>query len=345
MMKKNIITTITVLLFAASPLALRGQSLFPDLGGQRAGISGFQFLKIPTTAQTAALAEAGMTTISDASSIYINPALAVDVKRADASFSYASWFAQLRHLSSTAVLKLSPNDALGVGVIALTTSPIDYTTEFDQNTGQTFNYGDFLTSLTYSKRLTAEFSFGVTAKYIRQTLASVYVNAYLVDVGLCYKVPVEKINLRLAALLQNFGNSSIPQGVGSNYRISLNDGNFVALPNTVTAFEKIDPPTFFRLAISLDALSNATNRLTTFLQLNHPNDNTETLTFAGEYAWREVFFLRAGYQLGKDEKNFPDVGFGVQQSIGFAKMRVDYAFVNFATLGGTHRITVGLGGF
>jgi hypothetical protein len=327
------------------PTLVAAQSLFPDLGGQRAGISGFQFLKIPTTARSAALAEAGMTTIADASSIYINPALTVDARKADVAFSYSSWFAQLRHLSASGVIKFSEDNALGVGIIALNTPPIDYTTELDQNTGQTFNYGDFLMSLTYGRRLTSQFSFGITGKYIRQTLASLFVNAYLFDVGLCYKVQVEKINLRIGALVQNFGNSSTPQGTATNFRLVQQGGNAVVQSNVQTSFDKIDPPTFFRLAVSLDPISTASHRLTVLSQLNHPNDNTETLTLATEYGWKELLFLRAGYQFGKDDRTMPDIGFGLQYGTGYALMRIDYAFVNFATLGGTHRITIGVGGF
>jgi hypothetical protein len=48
--------------------------LVPNLGGQRAGISAFQFLKIGVGARGVAMGEAFVAVVNDASALYWNPA-------------------------------------------------------------------------------------------------------------------------------------------------------------------------------------------------------------------------------------------------------------------------------
>ncbi len=319
-------------------LGVKAQSLFPNLGGQRTGISGLQFLKIPISAEQAALAGANITTASDASAMFINPATTVEVERNSLSFSYSPWFAELRHSSASLVYKPTSDWAVGAGFIALNTPNMPVTTELNPDgTGETFAYGDISASLSIARRLTTQFSFGVTASFVQQTIASLQFRTYLIDAGVCYKIPFA--GMRLAAVFQHFGGSARTTGRAEVVSPSLN-GTEIR-----DSFDDIDPPTFFRLAASIEPISTATQKLTVFTQLNHPNDNVETVSIALEYAWRDMLFLRTGYNTGREEQTFPDIGAGLRYNIGFATLRFDYAFVNFKTLGATHRLTLSLGGF
>lgn len=331
-MKMKLFLTLCFLVFAALPA--QAQGLFPDLGGQRTGISGFQFLKIPVSARSAALAQTGITTIADATSIYSNPALAVDVMRNDVSFSYAAWLVELQHISASAVIRLTPRDAIGIGIMALRSPDMDVTTTTNPfGTGETFSYGDFLGALSYSRRMTEQFSFGVTGKLIRENIGAVSATAFAVDLGVCYKLDL--LGIRFAATVENFGGTATPSGSQPLFGL---DGS-----QTAEAFRGIEPPTYFRLGISLDPIKDGDNRLTTLAQLNHPNDNAEQIALGVEYAWRNLLYLRAGYNLGREEQNMPDLGLGLNYKSAFAAVKFDYAFVNFKTLGATHRITVSLG--
>ncbi len=329
---------LLLLLLVVGVISAKAQPLFPNLGGQRTGISGLQFLKIPISAEQAALAGANITTASDATTIFINPAMAVEVERNSLAFSYSPWFAELTHSSASLVYKLSTDWAIGAGFIALNTPNIPVTTELNPDgTGETFAYGDVAASLSLARRLTTQFSFGVTASFIQQTIASLRFRTYLIDAGVCYKIPFA--GMRFAAVFQHFGASAGARGRAEVVSPSLNG---TELRDT---FDDIDPPTLFRLAASIEPISTPTQKLTVFVQLNHPNDNVETVSIAVEYAWQQMLFLRAGYNTGREEQTFPDLGAGLRYNIGFALLRFDYAFVNFKTLGATHRLTLSLGGF
>lgn len=325
-------------LIALASLGAMGQPLFPNLGGQRTGISGLQFLKIPISAEQAALAGANITTASDASAMFINPAMAVEVERNSLSFSYAPWFAELAHSSASAVYKPTADWAFGLGFIALNAPPTPVTSELNPDgTGETFAYGDVAASLSVARRLTTQFSFGVTASFIQQTIASLRFRTYLIDAGVCYKIPFA--GMRLAAAFQHFGPSAKTKGKAEVVSPSLSGSEIR------DSFDDVDPPTLFRLALSVEPLATETQKITAFAQLNHPNDNVETLSLAIEYAWKNLLFLRAGYDTGRDEQTIPNLGAGLRYPIGFATLRFDYAFANFKTLGGTHRLTLSLGGF
>ena len=62
--------------------------LFPTLGGQRAGISTAQFLKIGVGARASALGDAFVAIANDASALYWNPAGLVQFKNDEIIFSH-----------------------------------------------------------------------------------------------------------------------------------------------------------------------------------------------------------------------------------------------------------------
>jgi hypothetical protein len=317
----------------SSSVSVSAQSLFPDLGGQRNGISGFQFLKIGVGARGEGIGEAAITTVDDATALYWNPALAVDVLRNEVSFTYGSWLVDMTHASANAVYHLTGRDALGFGIISLTSPQMERTTELSPDgTGDYFNYYDFAASLTYSRRMTEQFSFGLTARYIRESIAEIKLQTVLFDLGILYKVPFAGI--RFAATISNFGSQTTPSGMA-----------VVPGVGNVSSFSSVNPPTLFRLGFSLEPIHTSSGILTTSLVLNHPNDNSENLCVGAEYNWQNVLFLRIGYRFGVDEQNMPTLGAGLLYDARFGRFRFDYAFANFSTLGPTHRITVSVGNF
>ena len=129
----------------------------------------------------------------------------------------------------------------------------------------------------------------------------------------------------------NFGPNVAPEGV-------------VQLPRReeLRSFQEFSPPTLFRIGFAFEALQDDINRITTSLQLNHPNDNSENLALGVEYAWNEIMHLRCGYKLNVDEEGLT-AGIGVLAPVGGVTAGVDYAFAEFGRLGGVHRLTIRLG--
>ncbi len=304
------------------------QKLFPGLGAQRAGITVFPFLKIGVNPRAVAMGESFVAIADDASSLYWNPAGAVISPANEVMFSHSIWFADISHDFAGYVHHLTSSDAVGLSVTAISTADMERTTVTNpQGIGSYFSYQDLAVGLTYSRAMTDQFSFGITAKYVHETLAEVTMQTVLIDLGAYYFTGYA--NSRFAFVLTNFGGTTSPSGSPTVYGIG-----------KVTEFQEFSPPTMFRLSFAIEPFQNEEHRLTTSIQLNHPNDNAENLAFGAEYAWTETVFLRAGYKLNVEEQTSPSLGIGFRIPLDVSNVRFDYASANYGALGNTHRFSL-----
>ena len=313
--------------------------LIPNLGGQRAGISSFQFLKIGADARGSAMGEACIAVSNDIGAIFWNPAGLTGTNADQAMFSHAEWLVDLKHEFAAVSYHLDGSSVAGLSFISLHTDPMKVTTEYQPTgTGEYFNYGDIAVGATYARRMTEQFSFGATVKYVRETVAELHTDAMLIDLGTFYSMGIG--SSRFSVVMTNFGNNVKPQG-------SVKNGK----GTTVTDFQDFSPPTMFKLGYAFEPLQEEHHRITTSIQLNHPNDNSENVRFGAEYEYDNLLFLRAGVKraigeklLGKAISTIEDVSFGVGIKIplGVTTANVDYAFSNFNELGDVHRITIAL---
>ncbi len=304
--------------------------LMPLLGGQRAGISSLQFLKLGAGARAAAMGEAFVAIANDASALHYNPAGLVQFTDHQVHFSHSTWLVDLDHEFAGAVYHLSAADAVGISVSSLHTEDMEVTTETQPTgTGRYFSYGDVSVGLSYARALTAQFSFGATVRYVEETIDVLKTRALLVDLGTYYWTGLG--TTRFSVAVSNFGQNVSPEG-----DITTPDGR------TFSSFQDFSPPTIFRIGFAWDPIAEPEHRLTTAIQLNHPNDNSENLALGLEYGWSELVFARAGYKLNVDEESV-SAGAGVRAPLGFARVAADYAFVAFGRLGAVHKISLTIG--
>lgn len=299
------------------------------LGSQRSGTSSLQFLKIGAGARGTAMGETFIAVANDISALYWNPAGIMQFKQNGVHFSHNFWLVDLQHEFIGGVYRLGNDNAFGVSVIALHTPNIKRTTEFQpEGTGDYFKYGDLAIGLTYSRRLTSQFSFGVTFRYVEETLAELKMRGIMADIGTYYWTGLG--NSRFAVTITNFGPQVKPSG-----SVQL-VGN-----RTLSEFQSFPPPTAFRVGFAIDPIDNPKNKLTTSIQLNHPNDNAENFNLGAEYSYKDFLFLRGGYKFNVEQENYSG-GIGVKFPISIAKTSFDYSIVNFKDLGYTHRVSLNL---
>lgn len=303
--------------------------IFPTLGGQRAGISALQFLKIGAGARAVGMGEAFVAIANDVTALYYNPAGIVQLKMNGVHFSHTEWLVDIQHEFGAAVYQLSAHDAVGLALTSLHTDDMEITTETQsRGTGRYFRYGDFAIAATYSRQLTDQFSFGATIKYVEETIDVLKMRGVMIDLGTFYRTGLG--TTRFAVAVTNFGNQVSPDGT-----IETLNGK------TITSFQEFSPPTQFKIGFAFEPVEDELNRLTTSVQLNHPNDNSENVAFGVEYAWRKTFFARVGYKVNVDEENFT-TGVGVVVPVSFTSVSADYAFANFGRLSSVHRMSITL---
>ena len=304
--------------------------LFPVLGGQRAGISTAQFLKIGVGGRAAALGESFIAISDDASALYWNPAGLAQFKKNQVIFSHNIWVVDINHDFIGVVYHLDNDNSFGASLTALTMDDMPVTTEFSPfGTGEYFGYSDIAISLSYARRMTEQFSFGGTVKYIEETLDKLKMRGVMIDLGTYYRTGLG--STRFAVTVSNFGSELSP------------DGEVVLFgKRKQSEWQSFAPPTIFRIGFAFEPYESEEHRITTSIQLNHPNDNSENVVLGAEYAWRKMLFFRGGYKFNVDEQNY-SFGLGVNVPISIAEFTLDYAFANFQRLGSAHRISIILG--
>ncbi len=301
--------------------------IVPVLGAQRTGTSTAQFLKIAVGARAAAMGESFVAVANDASALYWNPAGITQFTGTEVILAHTNWLVDIQHEFAGVVYHLSADDAVGVSVTSVHTDDMQVTTELQpRGTGEYFSYGDLAVGLTYGRRMTNQFSFGATVRYVEETMASLKTRGVVLDFGTYYWTGLG--TSRFSAVVSNFGNQLGPTGTAPQVG-----------GGTVTAFQQYPPPTMFKFGFAVDPIKDESNILTTSIQLNHPNDNSENVGFGVEYGWMNSFFLRGGYKLNVEEQAL-SFGAGVAASLGIAHVAVDYAYASFTNLGPTHRISM-----
>ena len=157
---KRIINIIIVsIIFSTAAYA----QLIPQLGNQRAGTSSMQFLKIGIGGRATGMGESFIAVANDISALYWNPAGLMQFKEYGAHFSHSEWLVGLKHEFAGGIYRIGKNNVVGLSFTALHTDAMEKTTEFQPTgTGEFFRYGDLAFGLTVARRLTEQFSFGIT---------------------------------------------------------------------------------------------------------------------------------------------------------------------------------------
>jgi long-subunit fatty acid transport protein len=325
-MKIKITFFALILLFSSQSY---GQ-LFPILGGQRAGISTAQFLKIGVGGRASALGDAFVAIANDASALYWNPAGLTQFKNNQVFFSHNKWLVDINHDFLGAVYHLDETNSFGISLTALTMQKMLVTTEFAPfGTGEYFGFSDLAFSISYSRKMTDKFSFGGTIRYIEETLDKLKMRGILIDLGTYYWTGLG--TTRFAVAVSNFGSNLAP------------DGKVILVgKREVSQWQDFAPPTVFRIGFAFEPYQNDQHRVTSSVQLNHPNDNSENLSTGIEYSWLETLYLRFGYKFNVEEQNYT-FGAGVNVPLEIANFTLDYAFSNFTRLGSAHRFSILLG--
>jgi hypothetical protein len=312
--------------------------LVPNLGGQRAGISAFQFLKIGVGARAVAMGESFIAVANDASALFWNPAGVVELPANQVIASHTAYVVDISHEFFGVTYKLDEGQAVGLSFAALHMDDMEITTETQPfGTGRFFSFGDIAIGATYSNKMTEQFSFGATIRYAEETLDVLKMRSVMLDLGTLYWTGLG--STRFAVTISNFGADVKPKG-----RVTLANGG------AISDFQSFSLPTTFKLGIAMEPLEDENSRLTTSLQLNHPNDNSEHVRLGFEYAFRNTFFVRGGLKrtigqklFGADETSAEDFTLGAGVAVDLAslsRVSADYAFARFGALGSIHRFSV-----
>jgi hypothetical protein len=302
-------------IFLVAVLVMAAGTALAELDLQ-AGTTALPFLKIGAGAGPAAMADAGIAFVSDATAAYWNPArLSFVPTRHSLSFQHNAWIAGTSVDEIYYSLRLGRHSLglsgrmLSSGDIPLredlpTEEPLAYYQAYDAFGGISYSFAPF-----------SGVAFG--ASY-RRLYEKIYLDSgygYSLQAGLNYRF--EKIGLSLASTADHLGRFKLEKYY-----------NTYKLPATFKLGAAWEMPWVFY-----------EGRATAVL------DVVKTVYFdwqariGMQYLWRDQLALRAGYKEGHSSESF-SAGLGLK----WRSYSCDYAFVSHDyELGASHRISLGLG--
>ncbi len=305
----------------------------------RVGSAGWQFLKLPTDARSAAMGNVKSAVgFGTAGAAFANPASAVDVKDMEVEFSSMTWVADIKY-STLSVVKSIPD----VGTFGLNCIYVNYgdmiRTTVEEGFGPsgnslgiipvtegkgTFGAHDLALGMLFSKQITDFLQVGGTVRYLEEQIDDAKMTSWSLNIGTMYWTGLG--SLRLSMLGRNFGG----------------DGEFKSFAGRqAVAAAKVRLPMEFVLGLAYDVLDMQQHRVTVAGEYLKPNDGPDKYNFGIEYFAFSNLYLRGGYKFNYDEGTYSlGVGlqYGVAENYG---IKFDYAFTDVGRFQTVHVLSCG----
>lgn len=332
-MKRHCLWTLTGLLLCGAVSAPAQKVQLTQLGSSIAN-----FLKIGVGARAVAMGEAFTALSDDASTVYWNPGGLGNLRENQAMFDISNWLLDTRHYSLSSSVNVGEFGVVGASVNFLSSGDIPETTlEEPDGTGRMFTASDLAISLTYSRRITDNFTAGITVKYVSEQLDRSSASTVALDVGSVFVTDFLN-NMRIGFALSNLGGQMRFDGTDLSIQYLPQPG-FKYVPAQLST-ESWDIPLLFRFGVATDVFKSSGFRVTVASDVIDSRDFTYRVNVGGEVGYEEKVFLRGGYKINTDEAKM-SLGFGVRlpevQKIGVS---FDYAYMNFGILENVHRISI-----
>jgi hypothetical protein len=309
---------VTTLLLCLVPVGLGPGRADAAKFFEKVGTFDGQFLKIPVGARATGMGGTFVAVADDASAVYWNPAGIARLSGNTVAVHHVNWVSDINMTQGTYVFSLGflPG-MLAASAKSLYMDDMERTTVYRPDGDGTFfdaGYASF--GLTYARSLTDKFSVGVTGSLIHAGLDDLSSNAFSFDLGTLYDTGFR--SLKIGMQIANMGNelSFIDESKSSKL------------------------PILFRVGGAINVLNTLDHQVMVAGEFSHPPDNNERLNWGGEYAFKNFFFLRGGYNFGYDVESFAG-GMGIKfPSSLSSETRFDYSYTDMSDLSGAHRFSL-----
>ena len=337
---------ICLLLSATAGMVFAGNA-------SKTGTAGGLELLLPVGARGVALGGAATSLIGGVEGIFYNPAgLSRDWEGSsvDALFSHSEWIATTSLDYAAVGVNLGDFGAMGFSLRSFSFGDIPETTEdLPDGTGSTFKPSYVTIGLTYAKSLTDRIHFGFTGKFISEKIMRTSATGFALDAGVIYYVggTGSLRGLHFGVALKNIGPNMQYSGEDLQ-RYVIPPGSApgaVEQPLTYTA-QSFELPSSFELGVGYDYAFAQSHRFTALLKFNNMNFGNDQYQIGGEYAFKEMFFLRGGFnKIDGTQDNFVfggTFGAGFAYNTGTFTVAVDYAYMVTQVFDGVNVLSVRL---
>lgn len=340
-MKRLILTVVLIGIITYFKAFSIGGAISGSTTGEtfvKVGAAGSQFLKIPIGARANGLAGAYSSVSNDLTSIFWNPAGLADVKYISADFSYTQWFAGFKHSFGAFALPVGRNFTAAIALVALNSGNIEITTlEKPNGTGLSYQVNDVALSFTFSGYLTDQFSFGLTAKYVNNSISNLSSTGIAFDVGTMYETGIQGI--RLGFSIHNLGIKQAYSGQDLNTSKKLYEALNAAPLDIAYISNSYSLPLIFRAGLSSEVWKVEDHKLIVAGDFITLSDTPEHFALGAEYIFKDFLALRAGYQFGTDVFGLSG-GVGLKYFAGGFEGEFDYSITPTKNIGLVNRLSI-----
>jgi hypothetical protein len=340
---KNLIPILLVLVL---PGIAVGQG-----GSSKTGTAAATFLEIPVGARAVGFGSAFVSLSNDVTALYWNPAGIARSTLNEATLAHTNWIAGTKFDFAGLVIPMGDFGTMGFSFTQLGMEDMKVrTVELPEGTGEYFSARDMAIGVSYARLLSDRFAVGFTGKFIQETIWHESASALALDVGTIFRTDLIG-GLTIGASLSNFGSSMTLSGRDARSYIRVDPsklGSNDQIPVQIE-FDSWDLPLLFQLGLSTTALKTDDFRWTVAGDAMYPSDYFESFCLGTEVAFRNYFFLRAGFtSIGPPDSDRGGLSLGIgltSDVIATEGIHVsfDYAYRDMGRLEGVHVISFSIG--
>jgi hypothetical protein len=302
---------------------------------KRIGTAGAQELTIPVGARGTAMGGAVVANTYGVEAIHWNPAGLAGLQGTDVMFSHQPYIADININFAGIATSLEGFGTLAAAAKIVSIGDMEETTEeFPDGTGRIFSPTLSVMSVSFSRVLTYRVNFGVTAKFIHESIFEANATGMAFDIGFIYEPEWHGFSMGLA--IKNYGPEMRFDGEGFERGL---DGRRGAAESA-----SFDLPSSFDLGIDYDLIN--VDRSHAIVSGNFRSNNFSQDFWQGglEYVFDGSYAIRAGYNYA-DQENWQygfSIGAGLKFNINETSFNFNYAWSETDTFDDNQYFTFGV---
>lgn len=296
------------------------------------------WLKLETGTRAIGMGGAYTAAGNDVTGIPYNPASVSFVTGSQGFLSTVDYFAGINYNVLGFATNMSGVDYAGVHIFSLSSGDMDETTaEYPDGTGAKFSMTGICLRGTYGRRVTNRLRIGVTGKYIKEQIHTTSMQSFAVDIGSHFDTGLYGFLLGMS--INNLGPEVKYDGDG----LEIDCGDETPSGYCAQITEAFPLPMTFRLGLANYIMGPESKIIPTenhvllmSVDAINPIDFTLYSSMGMEYAYADMFFVRAGTHFGHDTADM-SLGAGLRINTKGFSVGLDYAYVNYGILDYTHQ--------
>jgi hypothetical protein len=285
--------------------------------------TGCGFLDVAAGARACGMGEAFTVLGQDATALFYNPSGIGEIdNRFDLSAGGTQWIADINYLYLAGVVNAGVWGSFGFSLIApdygeFLGTRVDSTAPAGWVETGIFHPHAFCGGVAYAREFTDKFTVGLQAKFVSQHLGN---NEFTLDPGRGDSLFGTREN-EISTLSYDFGLLFYPGFESFAFGMSVR--NF----SPRVEYEKIgfELPLTFTLGVGMDILDLFGDYPDYSFNIGgdmiHPRDWEEKYYVGGEFGYKDMFFLRAGYKINSSKQ-----GLTAGVGISAAGVKIDYSY-------------------